>query len=371
MSNRRQSAGLWSEEQLASDVDAGPRGPHVGAFFDFDGTLIDGYSLSAFARHHLRSLHVAPADVGRMLLTGLRGVSSEADFERFTAASMRVWAGRSEDELTELGERLWVQGIAGSLYPEAWRLVEAHLRAEHTVVLASSATRFQVEPAARAMGVQHILVSPVEIVNGICTGRPGGPLLWRAGKAAAVRALAADHDIDLPESYAYSDGDEDVPFLRTVGRARALNPGRGLAAAAHHYGWPVARFRSRGRAGVSEMARTAASLTGMFGGFMTGVALGALTGSRREAVDLGITLGGELGSVLAGVRLDVRGAEHLATRPAVFLFNHQSQLDVLILAKLLRGGFTGVAKKELANSPGFGLVFRLADVAFVDRADSA
>ena len=52
----------------------------------------------------------------------------------------------------------------------------------------------------------------------------------------------------------------------------------------------------------------------------------------------------------------------------MFLFNHQSQLDVLILAKLLHGGFTGVAKKELANSPGFGLMFRLADVAFVDRA---
>jgi WS/DGAT/MGAT family acyltransferase len=55
----------------------------------------------------------------------------------------------------------------------------------------------------------------------------------------------------------------------------------------------------------------------------------------------------------------------------VFLFNHQSQLDVLILAKLLRGGFTGVAKKELASAPGFGLVFRLADVAFVDRGNTA
>ena len=70
--------------------------------------------------------------------------------------------------------------------------------------------------------------------------------------------------------------------------------------------------------------------------------------------DLGITLAGELGSVLAGVRLDVQGAQYLATRPAVFLFNHQSQLDVLILAKLLRGGFTGVAKKELAALPGSG-----------------
>ena len=283
---------------------------------------------------------------------------------------MHTWAGRSEDELAELGERLFVQGISGSLYPEGWRLVKAHQRAGHTIVLASSATRFQVEPTARAMGVSHILVSPVEIVNGICTGRPGGPLLWRAGKAAAVRAFAEEQGIELPQSYAYSNGDEDVPFLRTAGRSCAINPGRRLAEAARHYGWPVARFRSR-RAGAADIARTAAGLAGMLGGFTAGMVLGAATGSRREAVDLGTTLAGELGSALAGVRLDVHGAEHLEARPAVFLFNHQSQLDVLILAKLLRGGFTGVAKQELANSPGFGLMFRLADVAFVDRQDNA
>lgn len=366
----------WDEAGLVADVAAGPQGPHIGAFFDFDGTLIDGYSLGAFARHHLRSLQVTPADIGRMLLIGLRGMrneqgTTEEDFEEFFVLGMRSWAGRSEDELSELGERLFVQGIAGSLYPEAWRLVEAHRRAGHTIVLASSATRFQVEPAARAMGVEHVLVTPVEIENGIATGRPGGPPLWRAGKAAAVRAFAPKHRIDLSQSYAYSNGTEDVPFLSTVGRARALNPEPGLADAAAAKGWPVATFTPRGRPGWRQIVRTAAGVGGMVGGFGAGLALGALNGSRRDGVDLGITLAGELGSALAGVKLEVRGAENLAARPAVFLFNHQSQLDVLILAKLLRGGITGVAKKEAANVPGFGTMFRIADFAFVDRGNTA
>ncbi len=51
-----QATAPWSEQDLIDAVEAGPKGPHIGAFFDFDGTLIDGYSLSAFARHHLRSL---------------------------------------------------------------------------------------------------------------------------------------------------------------------------------------------------------------------------------------------------------------------------------------------------------------------------
>jgi HAD superfamily hydrolase (TIGR01490 family) len=366
---------VWDAARLIADVEAGPQGPRIGAFFDFDGTLIDGYSLGAFARHHLRSGHVTPLDLGRMLLLGLRAMrsvegTSEEDFEAFFVLGMRAWGGRSEDELVELGERLWHQGIAGALYPEAWRLVEAHRKAGHTVVLASSATRFQVEPAARALGVEHVLVTPVEFEGGIATGRPGGPPLWRAGKGAAVQAFAPAHDVDLQDSYAYSNGTEDVPFLSTVGRARALNPEPGLAAHAAAAGWPVVRFRSRGT-GVREVARTVAGAAGLVGGFGAGVALGALNGSRRGGVDLGIALGGELGTALAGVKLDVRGAQHLeSARPAVFLFNHQSQLDVMLLARLLRGGFTAVAKKEAANTPVFGAMFRWADFAFVDRGNT-
>ena len=32
---------VWTEEQLVADVDAAPPGPRIGAFFDFDGTVID------------------------------------------------------------------------------------------------------------------------------------------------------------------------------------------------------------------------------------------------------------------------------------------------------------------------------------------
>src|SRR5258708_36742722 len=162
VSNVSQPAGgRGSEEDLIASVEAGRKGPHIGAFFDFDGTLIDGYSLSAFARHHLRSLQVTPADLGRMLLTGIRGVTSEEDFEQFTVLSMRTWAGRSEDELAELGERLCVQAISGSLYPGAWRLGEAPRPAAPPALWACPAARRPREAAARPTGMRISPVSPV------------------------------------------------------------------------------------------------------------------------------------------------------------------------------------------------------------------
>jgi 1-acyl-sn-glycerol-3-phosphate acyltransferase len=57
----------------------------------------------------------------------------------------------------------------------------------------------------------------------------------------------------------------------------------------------------------------------------------------------------------------VRGREHLwSSRPCVFIFNHQSKLDPIIVMKLLREKLTGVAKKEAKNVPVFGQVFQLA-----------
>jgi len=48
-------------------------------------------------------------------------------------------------------------------------------------------------------------------------------------KARAVEGFANERRVDLERSFAYANGDEDVPFLKTVGNPRALNPQEGLA----------------------------------------------------------------------------------------------------------------------------------------------
>ncbi len=357
--------------EVITGIHSAPQGPGVAAFFDFDGTVMDGFSAQAFYRERLLHFEIGPVEAAQTLLAGLRGLTSEEDFERFVAISFAAWEGRSEDELTELGERLFVQQIASRLFPEIWELVAAHQQRGHTVVLASSATRFQVEPAARALGVEHVLCTPLEVVGGVLTGRAAGPTLWRNGKADAVRSFAEAHSIDLADSYAYSNGDEDVPFLSAAGNPHVVNPEDRLAETAAKQGWPLLRFGGRGRPGVQQLARTAAAYAGMFTAMGAGTAVGLLNRSRRRGVDTAVSLAGELGLGLAGVQLNVQGEQHLwDARPAVFLFNHQSQLDMLIICKLLRGGFAGVAKKELANDPIFGAAFRLADTAFVDRSST-
>jgi putative phosphoserine phosphatase/1-acylglycerol-3-phosphate O-acyltransferase len=361
-----------SLDELLHAVYSGPRGPEIGAFFDYDGTVISGYSASAFYGHRLRGGEIGLPELAQTLWAGARGVGTPDDFTALLDLSLRSWAGKPEAELAALGEQLFKRSIAGRLHLEVWELVQAHHDMGHTVVLASSATRFQVEPMARAIDARHVLCTRLEAEGGVLTGRVEGRPLWGVEKAAAVRALAEAEGIDLARSYAYSNGAEDVPFLATAGHATAVQPEPPLLAEARDRGWRVLECVSRGGTpNVGDVARTV-GFYGAFGAaFGAGIGLGLLNRSRQQVVDLTTGVGSDLGLALAGVKVEVvSGAEHLwSHRPCVFVFNHQSKIDPVIVMKLLRGGWTGVAKKEARNIPGFGQLFQLAGVAFVDRGN--
>jgi putative phosphoserine phosphatase/1-acylglycerol-3-phosphate O-acyltransferase len=160
-----------------------------------------------------------------------------------------------------------------------------------------------------------------------------------------------------------------------VGHPRPTTPGGRLAAVAKKRGWPVLRFTSRGRPTPGDLVRTGLVLSSV--GPSTVAALAAvptalLQRDRRSFLNLAMSTWGDYGTAVGGISVRAIGEEHLwSQRPAVFAFNHQSWIDVLVLLKLLRRDLTGVAKIELKANPVVGPAFRLAGVAFVDRSDRA
>ena len=118
-----------------------------------------------------------------------------------------------------------------------------------------------------------------------------------------------------------------------------------------------------------DLLRTIAAIVAILPGLGAGLATLATTHDRRRAINRAIEVWGDLGTRAAGVRLVVTGREHLALRPAVFVFNHQSGADPFLLCALLRRDFVGVAKAEIRNNPLLGPAFAFADTVFVDRSD--
>ena len=358
-------------QDVVAEVLKLPDGPQIGAFFDFDGTVISGYSVMAFIKEQMKRGHLSPRElvelVSAMVSFGLGGLG----FSGMMVAATQFLRGIREDSYANFGEELFQSHIARLIYPESRALLKAHLKKGHTVAIISSATPYQVRPAARELGVVHVLCTELEVKDGYFTGAVIEPPCFGPGKVTAAESLAEDFGADLEKSYFYTDSYDDIELLERVGNPRPLNPNQRLLAVAEERSWPVRRFGSRGQPHISDLLRSAMMPVNMVGSFLAGLPIWALTGSKRDALNFSISLFADTASALIGLNLRIKGEHHIwSHRPAVFIFNHQSNVDMVIVARLMRRDISGVGKREIRDMPVVGRVMEAAGVVLIDRSDT-
>ncbi|MBX7434516.1 HAD-IB family hydrolase [Mycobacterium sp. Y57] len=233
-----------------AQIEAGPEGPRVGAFFDLDGTLVDGFTATAHAGDRIRRGQARIGEVLGVIEASMRYRFGRMQFERLLVRAAGYLRGESLAELDEVGERLFGERVRARLFPDMRRIVQAHQRRGHTVVLCSSALTIHAEPVARFLDIENVLCNHFELDGaGALTGRIAKPVIWGRQKAATVEQFCANNAVELASSYFYADGDEDSHLMVKVGFPRPVNPRRRLAALAAERGWPVLRMATPGRGG--------------------------------------------------------------------------------------------------------------------------
>ncbi len=358
-------------KQLLSDIEASEDGPEVAAIFDFDGTIIAGYSATVFIKEQLKRGDLSARNFFDLMTAMTNFGMGKLGFSAMMVVNAQFMKGTDEQTYTDLGEQLYIEQIARLIYPESRALVDAHLAKGHTLAVISSATPYQVEPAASDLGIDNVLCTYLEVEHGKFTGGVVRPTCFGEGKVTAAEKLAGKFNADLDNSFFYSDSHDDLQLLERVGHPKVLNPSSKLERIATHNGWPVARFGSRGRPTVAQFVRSVAATASLVTSFAAGLPILALTGSRRASQNFSFSLFADTAGALIGLNLKVKGEEHLwEQRPAVFVFNHQSKADVVICAQLLRRDIAGVGKKEIKKIPIIGKVLEMGGVVMIDRGDA-
>ncbi len=360
---------LYSE--ITAEIDNGPEGANIAALFDFDGTIIAGYSVFSFLREQVQRGDLSPLEMLAIVDVIARFGLGNADFASLMKLCAENMKGLQEEDYLAVGQKIFDRDLAKKIIPESRALIEAHMRKGHTVAIISSATPYQVEPCAKYLGIDHVACSTMEVQDGIFTGELGGPLCFGQGKVDAALDLAAAKGLDLDCSYFYSDSTDDIELLEYIGKPRPLNPSKKLKLIADKRGWPTRTFRSRSGSPALGAVRNIATKLSLAGSVVAGLPIWALTGSKQEARNFSASLFADVGAALAGLKLEIVGEENLwAARPAVFVFNHQSDIDVLICAKILRRNFSGVGKAEIKKMPLIGMAMEMFGVVLIDRSNS-
>ncbi len=242
------------------------------AFFDLDKTLMAGSSGMEFARVARRRGLISRAQVMKWgrdhVKYRIKGATDEE-----TAQVMQV----AKDTLANVPardiSRMWPEVLAGILprvYPEMLAEIYRHQDEGRRTYIVSAAGSDMVASLAVVLGMDGGIGTRY-VVNeeGVFTGELDGPFVYGPGKVPAMERIAEREGIDLSRSWAYSDSASDLPMMRAVGNAVAVNPDAPLVAAAKENGWQIMRFDRLGRNLAVGGTVAAAVLLGGLGSWLS------------------------------------------------------------------------------------------------------
>jgi len=191
----------------------------------------------------------------------LRGTTDERTAEVLKVARELI-AGVAAKTIDRMGPEV-MAAILPRIYPQMLDEVHDHQDAGRATFIVSAAGNGVVESLAQVLGMEGGIGTRYEVdAEGNFSGRLDGPFVYGDGKVEAMEAFAAEHDIDLAASYAYSDSISDLPMLRAVGHPVVVNPDPPLAEIAALEGWQTLRFERLGRRLVAVAITLLATIAG-------------------------------------------------------------------------------------------------------------
>jgi HAD superfamily hydrolase (TIGR01490 family) len=168
-----------SPADAIAEIGASSPGPRVGAFFDLDGTLVDGFTAAVHVGDRIRRRQAGIGELVGVFEAAPRYRFGRLEFEHLIVRAAGYLRGESIAALDELGERLFVERVASRLYAHMREVVQAHQQRGHTVVLSSSALSIQALPVARFLGISNVQCNHFELdEHGQLTGKIVKPVVW-------------------------------------------------------------------------------------------------------------------------------------------------------------------------------------------------
>ena len=138
------------------------------------------------------------------------------------------------------------QKIKPIILPKAMKLVARHALDVDLMAIVTATNSFVTAPIAEEFGIENLIATEPEQVNGQFTGNIIGVPSFREGKVTRLDAWLQARGLDwksITESWFYSDSLNDLPLLERVTHPVAVDPDPILRAHADKHGWPVISLR--------------------------------------------------------------------------------------------------------------------------------
>lgn len=168
------------------------------------------------------------------------------DIHAFLEFQLKPLTRFSRAELDALHQRYMERKVRPMMTDKARALVEKH-RANGDLMLVITATNsFVTKPIASEFGIEHLIGTTPEEIDGEFTGGVTGVPSFQEGKVTRLKQWLAAQGKQLSDfetSWFYSDSHNDLPLMKLVDKPVAVDPDDILRDHAQAEGWPIISLR--------------------------------------------------------------------------------------------------------------------------------
>lgn len=214
------------------------------AIFDLDNTLLAGDSDYLWGRFLVEQGRVdGPAYERQNQLFYEQYRDGTLDIAAYSGFSMAPLAATPLAELQAWREQFVREKIEPVVAAMTPALLEKHRLQGDELLIMTATNRFITEPIAELLGVETLIATDCEFIDGRYTGRPTGIPNFREGKVLRLEQWMREQDIAQAHITFYSDSHNDLALLLRADAPFAVDPDERLRAVAVERGWPVISLR--------------------------------------------------------------------------------------------------------------------------------
>ncbi len=215
------------------------------AIFDLDNTLIaddSDYLWGQFLvdqgivdKNHYESANAKFYDDYK------QGTLDIVEFLRF---SLQPLADNNPEQLYQWRTQFIEEAIKPLLLEPAQLLIDKHRNRGDTLLVITATNSFVTEPIVQLYGIENLLATTPEFIDGRYTGGFNGVPCFREGKVKLLEAWLKDSTETMQDSWFYSDSHNDLPLLKLVDHPVAVDPDEKLTEFADAANWPIISLRN-------------------------------------------------------------------------------------------------------------------------------
>jgi len=146
------------------------------------------------------------------------------------------------EEVDEIVEVFLKEVLHKFIFPEIIDIINEHKAKDREVIIVSNGADILVKKVADYLNIKNCISTRLEITSGKFTGKILGDIVYGKNKVYFTKEFIKKNNLDLYNSYAYTDHISDLDLLLMVFNPFAVNPDNLLFAEAKKRNWPVLMF---------------------------------------------------------------------------------------------------------------------------------